>query len=240
MIKLFFRQSDLELLKNIDVVREYFKKLVRARKLKLATEAKAGTSVTRDLPDVLNALLEGEVFAENEEALVDELLELYISMAITASMPVANMIMYLNAHNKAARDKLQAEIYSECFEPWFKQHGQQAFDLPSLFGESSAWSMPYLERCFNESLRLEHPFVGSIDFTFDEDIQLGKFHIPKKQLLVIYFIAVHMNPEQWQRPNEYLPERFDAADPLSLTPTGTRRHKFSFIPFLGGKRMCPG
>jgi len=37
-----------------------------------------------------------------------------------------------------------------------------------------------------------------------------------------------------------LPERFDNANPLSLTPSGAKRHALSFSPFLGGKRICIG
>lgn len=51
---------------------------------------------------------------------------------------------------------------------------------------------------------------------------------------------LHRNPEQWQRPTEFLPERFDNSDPLSLTPDGQKRHPLSFAPFFGGRRICLG
>ena len=37
-----------------------------------------------------------------------------------------------------------------------------------------------------------------------------------------------------------MPERFDAESPWSLTPSGGKRNPHSFIPFLGGKRICVG
>ena len=51
---------------------------------------------------------------------------------------------------------------------------------------------------------------------------------------------VHFNKSEWQRPYEFLPQRFDNEDELSLTPEGTKRHPFSFIPFSGGNRICFG
>ena len=48
------------------------------------------------------------------------------------------------------------------------------------------------------------------------------------------------DPTQWQKPQEFLPERFDPASPYYLTPSGERRHPMSFIPFLGGSRICMG
>jgi cytochrome P450 len=41
--------------------------------------------------------------------------------------------------------------------------------------------------------------------------------------------AAHMNPEQWPKPEEFDPERFDK--PYDL---------FAFLPFIGGPRNCLG
>jgi len=52
--------------------------------------------------------------------------------------------------------------------------------------------------------------------------------------------ACHFNATQWQKPHEFIPERFDHSDPLSLTPDGKRRSPYALIPFSGGKRVCSG
>ena len=59
-------------------------------------------------------------------------------------------------------------------------------------------------------------------------------------MLQIMFHSLHHDPEQWQRPTEFLPERFDHTSPLSLTPAGKKRHVNSYIPFHGGSRVCFG
>ena len=59
-------------------------------------------------------------------------------------------------------------------------------------------------------------------------------------MLQINFEAIHHDPAQWQRPTEFLPQRFDNEDPLSLTPDGKKRHINSYIPFHGGSRVCFG
>lgn len=51
---------------------------------------------------------------------------------------------------------------------------------------------------------------------------------------------LHHNPEEWQNPSEYIPERFDPESPYYLTPAGKKRHPQSFSPFLGGRRVCLG
>jgi cytochrome P450 len=49
-----------------------------------------------------------------------------------------------------------------------------------------------------------------------------------------------MNPDEWQEPENFIPERFDPESPYYLTPKGTKRHPMSFGPFLGGRRICLG
>ena len=53
-------------------------------------------------------------------------------------------------------------------------------------------------------------------------------------------IGSHYNTNQWVKPYEFLPERFDPSSKLYLRPDGGPRHKFAFIPFSFGARACPG
>ena len=57
---------------------------------------------------------------------------------------------------------------------------------------------------------------------------------------MVHIKALHHNPHEWQRPQEFLPERWEANNHLSLTPSGTKRDSMSFVPFTGGKRVCFG
>ena len=44
----------------------------------------------------------------------------------------------------------------------------------------------------------------------------------------------------WQRPEEFIPDRFDNASPLSKTSAGEKRPMTAWVPFNGGKRICFG
>lgn len=51
----------------------------------------------------------------------------------------------------------------------------------------------------------------------------------------------HFTSEQWQRPTEFLPERFDSESELFVRPgTNQPRHPKSFVPFTSGSRNCAG
>jgi len=39
---------------------------------------------------------------------------------------------------------------------------------------------------------------------------------------------------------EFIPERFDHSNDISLTPAGNKRKIFSWAPFFGGNRVCFG
>ena len=40
------------------------------------------------------------------------------------------------------------------------------------------------------------------------------------------------------KPYEFISERFDYSDPISLKPDGGKRSPSAWAPFAGGKRMC--
>jgi len=52
--------------------------------------------------------------------------------------------------------------------------------------------------------------------------------------------GTHHNSVEYQRPKEFLPERWDHNSPLSLRPDGKKRSPFTLISFSGGRRICSG
>ena len=76
---------------------------------------------------------------------------------------------------------------------------------------------------------------------FDRDVTLGnKLQLKKGDTILVLHWAMHRNPKEWQRPHEYLPDRFDPNSPLYFTPSGKKRHTMSWLPWNAGKRVCFG
>ena len=73
-----------------------------------------------------------------------------------------------------------------------------------------------------------------------KDVEAGFYNFKAGDILSPYILGLHFNKNEWQRPYEFLPERFDNANPLSLTPKGKKRNLYSWLPFNGGKRICLG
>ena len=91
-----------------------------------------------------------------------------------------------------------------------------------------------------EALRFSAPVPQSTEFTLSQDTTIGRYKIKAGEDISINMIGLHFHKDQWQQPREFLPDRFDNSNPLSLTPDGQKRNPFAWLPFNGGKRSCLG
>ena len=92
-----------------------------------------------------------------------------------------------------------------------------------------------------ESLRFNPVAISTTMYYFENDTKLSdKFSVKANDNIIITMHGLHRNGAHWQRPNEFLPDRFDPSHPLSKTPKGERRSAYAFLPFSGGKRICFG
>uniref|UniRef100_H2ZAX2 Uncharacterized protein n=1 Tax=Ciona savignyi TaxID=51511 RepID=H2ZAX2_CIOSA len=98
--------------------------------------------------------------------------------------------------------------------------------------------MTYLTMCMKESMRLYAPvpFIGrkiknkinvhrpngASDVTLDADVTV----IP-------HLFTLHRNPEIWDEPEVFDPERFNVKNSAKM-------HPYAFVPFSAGPRVCMG
>ncbi|CAG7971900.1 unnamed protein product [Penicillium nalgiovense] len=61
----------------------------------------------------------------------------------------------------------------------------------------------------------------------------GGYKIPKDAVIIPALHHIHNNPELWDNPYKFDPDRWD-------TPEVKDRHKASYVPFGAGPRMCIG
>ena len=100
--------------------------------------------------------------------------------------------------------------------------------------------MPYLNQVVMEVLRFRPPVAQSSGIYTTQDTTIGKYNVKAHHTMQINMIGLHFNQNEWQRPYEFIPERFDHENELSLTPNGKKRNPYSWLPFNGGKRICFG
>ncbi|CAL1374169.1 unnamed protein product [Linum trigynum] len=98
--------------------------------------------------------------------------------------------------------------------------------------ESDLDQMSYLRCVIKETLRLH--VSGIIPRQTTSDVKIDGYDIPANTRVLINTWAIQRDPKQWERPEEFDPERFVGSE---LDFRG--QHK-EYLPFGTGRRICPG
>ncbi|CAN6363401.1 unnamed protein product [Urochloa humidicola] len=101
--------------------------------------------------------------------------------------------------------------------------------------EAALVDLHYLKAVIMETLRL-HPISPLIPRVCLDDRKILGYHVPKGTIVVINAWAISRDPKYWQEPEKFMPERFQGED----STVKARGLEFGFMPFGGGRRICPG
>lgn len=101
----------------------------------------------------------------------------------------------------------------------------QEKDIPSL---------PYIEAIVKETMRL-HPVAPMlVPRLAREDCKVAGYDIQKETRVLVNVWTIGRDPEIWENPNEFCPERFVGKN------IDVKGQDFELLPFGSGRRMCPG
>jgi cytochrome P450 len=92
--------------------------------------------------------------------------------------------------------------------------------------------LPYATIVIQEAMRLYPPVWGLPRKALRPDVIAG-YRIPAGADVMISPYTLHRHPGFWSEPAEFRPERFEAA-------TGGATHRYAYIPFGAGPRVCVG
>lgn len=129
---------------------------------------------------------------------------------------IAVLLRYPHIHRK-----LQAEL-------------DTVIGLERVVTEGDIPNLPYLQAVVKEVLRLYPPTPMSIPHESVEATTIWGYEIPAKTALFVNFYAIHRDPNLWERPLEFDPERF-----INHPEIDVKGNYFGLIPFGAGRRMCP-
>ncbi len=152
----------------------------------------------------------------SDKQLRDEVLTLFVAGHETTATSLAWALYYLS-RDPALYAKARAEV--DALEG--KTPGRA--DLPRL---------GFLLRVFKESLRIMPPVYISSRQAWT-DTELAGFEIPMATATIISAYALHHREDLWPEPKRFDPDRF-------LPEAEAQRHKFAWIPFAAGSRVCIG
>lgn len=110
----------------------------------------------------------------------------------------------------------------------------QAVGADRTFEEDDIDNLPYLKAVIKETLRLHPPIPFLVPRRAMEDTNFQGYHIPKDTQVLVNAWAIGRDPEVWDEPWSFKPERF-----LDST-VDYKGQNYELIPFGAGRRMCAG
>ncbi|XP_078149911.1 cytochrome P450 81Q32-like [Carex rostrata] len=99
-----------------------------------------------------------------------------------------------------------------------------------LIDESDMINLPYLQHILNETMRIYPTGPLLVPHESSKEVTIGGYEIPPGTMLLVNVYHIQRNPEIWDEPTKFKPERF---------ANGNADVKW-MIPFGMGRRRCPG
>lgn len=173
--------------------------------------------------DFLNSLLElvstGKIARHNVTTILFDMFAAGSdTIAITVEWAMAELL-----RNPSVMAKVRAEMEDTL-------GGKETIEEPD------AANLPYLQAVVKEAMRL-HPVAPILlpHQAVEDGVEIGGYAVPKGSTVIFNAWAIMLDPAAWERPDEFVPERF-----LERAEVDFRGKEFEFIPFGSGRRLCPG
>ncbi|KAM7465552.1 hypothetical protein LguiB_013114 [Lonicera macranthoides] len=119
------------------------------------------------------------------------------------------------------------DVYAKVLEEQVKIAKSKGTE--ELLSWADVQKMKYSRNVINEVLRLVPPASGNFKEAIS-NFTYGNFSIPKGWKLFWSVHTTHKDPKYFPDPKKFDPSRFEGKGPIP----------FTFVPFGGGPRMCPG
>ncbi|CAL5409606.1 unnamed protein product [Camellia sinensis] len=159
-----------------------------------------------------------------EEELVTLVSEVINAGTDTSATTVEWALLHL-VMNQEMQEKLYREIV-ECV-------GKNG-----IVSEEDVEKMAFLGAVVKETFRRHPPSHFLLSHAAIKETELGGYTIPAEANVEFYTAWVTEDPDLWEDPGEFRPERFlSGGDGVDVDVTGTRGVKM--VPFGAGRRICP-
>jgi beta-amyrin 28-monooxygenase len=199
-------------------IREELVAMIRQRRKELFYEDKKEPAESIDLLTKMLLASDEQGNVMNEMEISNKIIGLLIASHDTVSTAITFVVNYLAQ---------LPHIYDKVFQE------QREIVKSKAPGELLSWEdiqkMKYSWNVACEAMRLSPPAQGAFREAITDFSYAGCL-IPKGWKAYWTVHSTHKNPNYFQNPEEFDPSRFEGKGPAP----------FTFVPFGGGPRMCPG
>ncbi|CAL5207892.1 unnamed protein product [Lathyrus oleraceus] len=172
--------------------------------------------------DMLDTMLNDE--NNNGEMYEDKIERLSVDLFVAGTDTVTSTVEWAMAEllrNPNVMSKAKSEL-------------NQLIGKGNLVEESDIAKLPYLQAIVKETFRL-HPAVPLLlPRKAEIELEINGYKVPKGAQVLVNVWAIGRDPNLWDNPNEFLPERFLGSD------IDFKGRNFELTPFGSGRRICPG
>ncbi|XP_030558681.1 cytochrome P450 9c1 [Drosophila novamexicana] len=213
----------------------YFKRLVFG-----AMQERREQHIVR--PDMIQQLMEAQRLFREQQQLEqdldkdaaefnDEDLLAQCLLFFSAGFETVSTCLSFTSYELLMNPQVQQKLYEEILAVE-QQLAGKPLDYDSLMG------MNYLDCIVSESLRKWPPAIVidrmcAADFELRDEAGELLLKLRKDDLVHIPVVALHYDPDNFEQPDEFRPERFDKEHKHEIRP-------FTYLPFGVGQRSCIG
>ncbi|XP_008798387.2 flavonoid 3',5'-hydroxylase 1-like [Phoenix dactylifera] len=177
-----------------------------------------------DFLDVIKANREGE----DGQTITDVNIKALVFDLFTAGTDTSSVVIEWSMAEMLKNPSILRRAQAEMDRVIGRDRKLEESDIPQL---------PYLQAICKEALRM-HPStpLSLPHFSFDP-CEVEGYYIPGNTRLLVNIWAIGRNPDVWEDPLEFKPERFLSGKTAEIDPQG---NYFELIPFGAGRRICAG
>jgi len=205
--------------RKMDRIHQNFLAMDAAMQTLITAREKVAGEAPRDLLDRLIAARDGETGIRlTSDEVRDEVVIIFLAGHETTSLALTFTWYLLSQH-----PHVEAKLHEELARV-LGGRTPQYDDLANL---------PYTKMVIEEAMRLYPPAPGLSNRAVLEDDEVSGVKIPKGAQVSIIPWVLHRHRTLWDNPEKFDPERFSPE-------RSQRRHRFAYLPFGGGPRVCIG
>uniref|UniRef100_A0A914DGB3 Cytochrome P450 n=2 Tax=Acrobeloides nanus TaxID=290746 RepID=A0A914DGB3_9BILA len=205
--------------KKNDESLDYLRKEIEIHKRTIHYESEPRDFIDAFLQEMKRREKEGNVAEFTDHQLLAAVYDLFGAGLDTTAITSRTFILYMLHY-----PEVQAKIQAELDDVFGREHQITMADQSRL---------PYLNATIQELQRIAVLGPLNIMHTVLEDVQMGKYKIPKGTIVIPQIPSVHLDEENYSDPERLIPERH-------IDENGAFVKDERIIPFSVGKRACLG
>lgn len=173
-----------------------------------------------DFIDILLSLKKDQLFNLTNDHIKAMLMDVLVAGTDTSSATVVWAMSAL-IRNPEVMKKVQEEV-------------RHVVGKKNIVDEDDLPKLAYMKAVVKEIMRLYPTVPLLVPRETTKQTILHGYRIKPKTLVFVNALAIGRDPESWENPEEFLPERFLDSN------IDFKGNDFELIPFGAGRRICPG